>query len=192
MAKINRLIYVKRWNSQHITLCFMVPLILATGNQFTLINPANGGKVCSDKDWDAAHKRSESTNLLTFEDMAIMSLSSCYWESIISSSTTFNENESIFKDDFSRIGCLFFNKKTNKDECEGLRMYYETFEKSFESVMEIQKQMCSQALTNCGLCILSLNIKSQVNTTKKVMKQHSTPMKTSSGSRLMGASGKWW
>ena len=35
-------------------------------------------------------------------------------------------------------------------------------EKSFESVMEILKQMCSHASTNCDLCILSLNIKSQV------------------------------
>ena len=137
--------------------------IRAPGNQFTLINPANGGKVCSDKDWDAAHKRCESTNLLTFEDLARMSLTPSYWEWIISSSCTFNENESIFKDDdFSRIGCLFFNEETNKDECDSLQKYYETFGKSFESVMEILKQMCAQAATNCDLCILSLNIKSQV------------------------------
>jgi len=72
---------------------FYGPLdIKATGNQFTLINPANGGKVCSDKDLDDAHKRSESTNLLTFEDIARMSLSSCYWEWIISSSTTMKIN----------------------------------------------------------------------------------------------------
>ena len=132
------------------------------GNQFTLINPANGAKVCSDKDWDIADRRSESTNLLTFEDLARMSLSTCYWEWIISTSTTFNENESMFKNDFSNIGRLFFKEETNKEECEGLRMYYETFEKSFESIMEILKQMCSQASTNCDLCILSLNIKSQV------------------------------
>ena len=40
---------------------FYGPLdIRAAGNQFTLIDRANGGKVCSDKDWDSAHKRSES------------------------------------------------------------------------------------------------------------------------------------
>ena len=67
---------------------FYGPLnIRVVENQFTLIYPANGRKVCSDKDWDVAHKRSESTNLLTFEDMARMALSSCFWEWIISSST---------------------------------------------------------------------------------------------------------
>lgn len=89
-------------------------------------------------------------------------LSICYWEWIIPSSTTFNENESIFKDDFSRIGCLFFKEETNKDACEESRIYYETFEKSFKSAMEILKPMCSLASTNCDLFILSLNIKSQV------------------------------
>ena len=52
--------------------------IRAARNQFTLINPANGRKVCSDKDWDDTHKRSESTNLLTYENIARMSLSSGY------------------------------------------------------------------------------------------------------------------
>lgn len=142
---------------------YMGPIdIRAAGCKFTLVNPANGGKVCSDRDWDAADRRSESTNLLTFEDFVRMSLSSCYWEWIISSSTTFNESESIFRDDFSKIGYLFFKEETNKDEIEGFRNYYEMFDRSFDSIMEIIKQMCSQAATNCDLCILSLNIKGQV------------------------------
>ena len=71
----------------------------------------SSGKVCSDKVWDDAHKRSESTNLLTFEDIARMPLSSCYWEWIISSSTTLYEYES------SELDAFFFKEETNKDEC---------------------------------------------------------------------------
>ena len=47
-------------------------------------------------------------------------------------------------------------------------MFYKTFEKSFESVMEKLKQMCSKASTNCDLSILSQMKLSQINCTDQL------------------------
>ena len=47
-------------------------------------------------------------------------------------------------------------------------MFYKTFEKSFESVVEKLKQMCSKASTNCDLSILSQMKLSQINCTDQL------------------------